>query len=60
MHYVAYLYNPHRRVEVDGDTFAEARHQAAMLLDTRRERDIYMIETPQPVTTAELEEDTKE
>ena len=60
MHYVAYLDNPNRRVEVDADTFLAAQHQAAVLLDTKRERDIYLVETPQPVTIAELEADTTE
>ena len=59
-HYVAYLDNPNRRVEVDGETFTQAQHNAASLLGTRRERDIYLIETPQRYTIAEFVEDTED
>lgn len=60
MHYIAFLDTLQRRVEVDGDTFAQAQHSAATLLNTRRERDIYLVESPQPCTIAELEADTEE
>jgi len=60
MHYIAYLDHPNRRVEVEGETFLAAQHQAAMLLSTRREHDIYLIETPQRYTIAEFEADTEE
>lgn len=61
MHYVAYLDTPHRRVEVDAETFNEAQHRAALLLDTRRERSIYLIEMPKAKhSIANLIEDTEE
>jgi hypothetical protein len=61
MHYVAYLDSPNRRVEVDGDTFIQAQHNAAVLLETRRERDIYLIACPEvKVTTEQLIADTEE
>jgi len=55
-HYVGYLDNPNRRVEVD----AVNQHQAAILLGTRRERDIYLIECSQSSASAQdLIDDTK-
>ena len=60
-HFVAYLDTPHRRVELDAETFNEAQHRAALLLDTRRERSIYLIETSEPKhSMAELIEDTED
>ena len=60
MHYVAYLDNPNRHVEVDADNFISAQHQAAMLFGTKRERDIYLIPCPQvKYTTAEFIADTE-
>jgi hypothetical protein len=43
-HYVGYLDNPNRRVEVDAVNYIAAQRQAAELLGTKRERDIYLIE----------------
>ena len=60
MHYTAYVDYPYRRVEVDADTYNEAEHRAAMLLDTRREHSIVLIECPQPCTIAELIADTED
>jgi hypothetical protein len=59
MHYIAYL-NGYQRVEVDAETYTQAQHNAATLLGTHRERDIYLIETPQRVSTADLIKDTEE
>ena len=60
MHFIAYLNNPNRSVEVDADNYVAAQHYAANLLCTRRERDIYLIETPQRVSTADLIKDTED
>ena len=60
MHYIAYLDNPNRRVEVDADSFTNAQHNAALMLGTRRERDIYLIPCPEvKYTTAEFIADTE-
>jgi hypothetical protein len=59
-HYVGYLNNPNRRVEVDAVNYIAAQHQAAILLGTRRERDIYLIECTQPSSIADLIADTEE
>ena len=61
MHFVAYLDNPNRSVEVDADNFISAQRQAAMLFGTRREHDVYLIACPQVKhTTAEPLADTTE
>lgn len=61
MHYVAYLDNPNRRVELDAETFIQAQHKAAIMLDTRRECDIDLIACPTVKTmTADLIADTEE
>ena len=60
-HYAAYIDNPNRRVEVDAVNYIAAQHQAAILLGTRRERDIYLIECTEPCASAqELIDDTTE
>ena len=60
-HYVGYLDNPNRRVEVDAVNYIAAQRQAAILLGTRRERDIYLIECSQPsASTQDLIADTEE
>ena len=60
-HYAAYIDNPNRRVEVDAVNYIAAQRQAAILLGTRRERDIYLIECSQSSASAQdLIEDTKE
>lgn len=44
-HYVAYLNGYRQRIELDAPDYITAQKKAAMLLDTRREREIYLIET---------------
>ena len=56
MYFVAYLDNC--RVEVDADNFLSARHNAALLLSTRREDAIHLIECTQNCSLAELQADT--
>ncbi len=60
MHFAAYLPDTYRRVELNSETEQEARHRAAMLLDTKREHSITLIECPQRVSIAELEADTED
>ena len=62
-HYVAYLNTvyTHRRVEVDADNCIEAQHNAARLLDTKREYAIHLIEYQEPrCNLADLAADTTE
>ena len=58
MYFVAYLDNC--RVEVDADNFLSARHNAALLLSTRREDAIHLIECTQNCSLAELQADTED
>ena len=60
-HYVAYIDNLNRRVEVDAVNYIAARRHLAELLSTRREHAIVLIECTEPCASAqELIDDTTE